>query len=198
MKFYFPLKPTRISIESSILKDCNTDPNFIAQKKKDGWRVQIQKSGNNILLLTRHNKPLEPMISDIDWEEMKQMIVRSIRCQSCIIDGEFLHRRGREKRSFYLWDMFELNGKKLSLPYLERKEILNLNINSTQNFQILHDYKKDFLELWQSLDNELDEGIVIKDLREPLYINYSKTIKSSRQYKILLNDPRNLSSTRDD
>ena len=190
--FYFPLKPTRISIESSVFKTCDADPNFIAQKKKDGWRIQIHKLGSEIKLFTRHNRPLEGMISDIDWEEVKNMIGESVGSHSCILDGELLHRRGKEKESFYLWDIFEKDNKRLSLPYEERKIILNSLISSSSNFQVLEDYKSGFYNLWESLNDEADEGIVIKDLREPLYVSFSKTTKSPKQYKILLKDPRNL------
>lgn len=191
MNFYFPSKPTRISIDSALFTQCSNDPNFVAQRKKDGWRIQLHKLDNEITLFTRHKRPLPPLIGDVDWSSIRKMLVNNIHCGSCIIDGEFMHRRSTLKETFYVWDIFELEGKRLMNSYHHRKETLSNIITPTATLQVLEDYSTDFISLWQSLDRSLDEGIVIKDLRESLNVNFCKTTKSPRQYKILLDDPRN-------
>lgn len=191
MRFYFPTKPTRISIDSTVFSQCEKDPFYVAQRKKDGWRIQIHKSGSNILIYTRHNKLLFPLISDVNWNTMRSQIAESIECDSCILDGEFMHRRSTQKETFYLWDIFELSSKPLKLPYQSRYAELTRIITNSSTIQILDNYHSNFHELWSSLDRTVDEGLVIKDIRESLSINFSKTTKSPRQYKILLDDPRN-------
>lgn len=191
MHFYFPTKPTRISIDSSIFAQCERDPNFIAQRKKDGWRIQIHKSGDSVQIFTRHNRPLPPLVSDVDWDSTKRLIAGSIDCESCVLDGEFMHRRSLQKETFYLWDIFELNSKPVKLSYEKRQNELTRIIHSSSTFQVLENHHSNFYELWSSLDRTRDEGLVIKDIRESLNINFKRTTKSPRQYKILLDDPHN-------
>ena len=192
MRFYFPQKPTRITSESSVFKDCEEDSNYVAQKKKDGWRVQIHIENGEVTFFTRHNRRLEPIVAELDWNEMAKLFLDNVKCDSCIIDGEFLHRRtDKWKATFYVWDLFELNGERLRKPYRYRKHLLDRLVSPTPNLMISKDYYGNFIELWKSLDLSVDEGIVIKDLNEPLYVNFNKTINSPRQFKMLLDDPRN-------
>jgi ATP-dependent DNA ligase len=191
MHFYFPTKPTRISIDSQIFALCDKDNNFVAQRKKDGWRIQIHKSGSQILIFTRHKKLLFPLVPEVDWNVLCSDLLKHIQADSCIIDGEFMHRRTAQKETLYVWDLFELEGKRARLPYFERKALLSQIVLPCRTLNVLEDYSSNFAKLWHSLDRSLDEGLVIKDLREQLVVNFNKTIKSPRQYKILLDDPRN-------
>lgn len=191
MNFLYPLKPTRISIDSSILNNSESDPNFILQIKKNGWRTQIHKNGNEIEFFTRHNKRLEPIAADADWKLLTELIVNNIKAESAIIDGEFLHRRGTRKSTLYVWDLFLLNNELQKKPYGNRKCLLNSIVVPHNNLIIAHDHVDNFLKVWDTLDEVEDEGIVIKDLREQLYISFDKTVKSARQFKILAEDKRN-------
>ena len=196
MNFYYPLKPTRISIDSDLFKKCNLDPNFILQIKKNGWRVQIHKDGDKVEFYTRHNKRLESIADNADWKLLKDLVLNNIKANSTIIDGEFLHRRGLIKNTLYIWDLFLLNNEQLKLPYKERKNILDSIIVSHNNLYVAQDYRDNFKQVWDNIDLdtiEENEGIVIKDTREPLFISYNepKNQKSARQFKILLEDKRN-------
>lgn len=186
MKFYYPLKSTRISIDSDLFKRCDLDPNFILQIKKNGWRIQIHKEGNDVKFWTRHKIKMEELVLDADWKMLKT-IVQNIKVESCILDGEFLHRRGKLKNTIYLWDIFELDGIPVNKPYGERKALLDSIVLPYNNFFTAKDYVTNFKQIWDNLeDPEENEGIVLKDTRERLYIDYNKTIKSSKQFKILL------------
>ena len=54
-------------------------------------------------------------------------------------------------------------------PFYDTNDIRDL---ANASYSIIgmetEDYSTDFISLWQSLDRSLDEGIVIKDLRESL------------------------------
>ena len=189
MKFYYPLKPTRITIDSDLLKRCESDLNFILQVKKNGWRVQIHKDGNKVEFFSRHNNKMEPIAQDADWNLLTNLVL-AIKAESCILDGEFLHRRGSLKNTIYVWDIFEYNNELVRKPYRDRKLLLESIITNSNNLIVSKDYSNNFLQVWNSLIAEEDEGIVIKDLREQLYVNFDKTINSARQFKALLEDKR--------
>lgn len=191
MRFYYPLKPTRITIDSFLFEKCESDPNYILQIKKNGWRVQIHKDGDKVEFYTRHNKRLESIVQDADWNLLTETVL-NLNVESIIIDGEFLHRRGVLKNTIYVWDAFELNRQKIRKPYEQRKEILEQVVPRSDNILVVKDYHNNFLDVWNRLIEEEDEGIVIKDLRELPYISHSKTIKSGKQFKILLDDKRNV------
>lgn len=191
MQFYYPLKPTRITLDSPLFQETSKSENFIAQKKKNGWRIQIHKENDKVEIYTRHKKRIEPLILEVEWGNIYRNLLESIKCQNCILDGEFLHRRSSIKEHIYLWDVFFLNNEEVKKPYVDRKRLLEENVSNGIRIEISKDYKFDFRSLWDSLEDDVDEGIVIKDITEPLYVSYDKTIKSHRQFKILRDDVRN-------
>ena len=194
MRFYYPAKPSRISIDSENFKSCNANPAFVLQIKKNGWRIQIHKNGDDVEFYTRHNRRMEPIVPEANWELLTNLI-RNIKANSAIIDGEFMGRRGETKNTIYIWDIFEFNSEVQKKTYHERKKLLEAIVEPSDNLIISKDYPAGtFLEVWDSLTNpEENEGIVIKDLRESLYISYKKPSKSTspKQFKVLLDDKRN-------
>lgn len=196
MNFMYPLKPNRITIDFPLFEECSKDPNFILQIKKNGWRVEIHKEGDDVIFYTRHKKRMEKIVDDADWEMLRNE-VRKIDAESCIIDGEFMHRRGERKNTIFMWDLFLLDGKHYKKPYEERIAKLREIVTPGPNFIILDDYVDNFREVWDALDDiEENEGIVIKDKREKLRVLYAKpsSDKSPKQFKILLKDKRNESA----
>jgi len=195
MKFYYPIKPTRITVDSDIFKRCNQDSNFILQIKKNGWRVQIHKDGTNVEFFTRHNKRLESIAADANWDLLRGLVIANVKAHSTILDGEFLHRRGKIKSTIHVWDIFEYNNQIVKKRYKERKHLLNSIVESSHNLQVSKDFNSgEFKKIWDNLNNpEENEGVVIKDIRELLYIQYRKPSKgiSPKQFKILLDDKRN-------
>lgn len=189
--FYFPLKPTRITLTSELFEKTSNDCNYICQKKKNGWRVQVHKNNDVIEIYTRHKIRIEPLILECDWKKVYERLNQSLNCSQCILDGEFLHRRSSIKEALYFWDIFELNNKVLKESYQTRKQQLGLILTPQDKLELSQDVETNFKDVWNCLEDEVDEGLVIKDLREPLYISYSKTIKSARQFKLLRNDIRN-------
>lgn len=196
MKFMYPLKPNRISVDSPMFTRCASNPNFILQIKKNGWRILIHKDGDQVEFYSRHKKRMEPIVEDADWDMLREL-VRGIKADSCIIDGEFLHRRGEKKNTIYVWDILLLNGELLRKSYKERKQLLESIVTNTDNLSVLEDYVENFQQIWDSLSNpEENEGIVLKDLRERLPVFYSQpSKKSAKQFKILLEDKRNYVGT---
>lgn len=195
MRFYYPTKPTRITVDSDIFKECDRNPFFILQIKKNGWRIQIHKNGDNVEFYTRHNRRMEPIVAEADWKLLTDLVRNNIKAETAIIDGEFLHRRGETKNTIYMWDIFEHDKQVVKKPYGERKQLLTSITTQTSNLQISQDIPSgEFKQIWDNLRNPKEnEGIVIKDIREPLYIVYRKPSKntSPRQFKVLLDDKRN-------
>jgi ATP-dependent DNA ligase len=133
---------------------------------------------------------------DADWKKLTSLVLENVKAESTILDGEFMHMRGSLKNTIFLWDIFLYNGSLCSgLTYKERKELLTKIITPDLQLQVSQDYENNFLSVWDSLQNkEEDEGVVIKDLREKLRVSYTKLSndKSPRQFKVLLEDKRNL------
>lgn len=190
MKFVYPFKSKRTFVDSDIFAKCNLDPNFILQVKKNGWRIQIHKDKEDIKFFTRHNKRMETLV-DADWDTLRKLVSTKIKADSAILDGEFMHMRGSLKNTIFLWDVFYYDGEYSSLPYGERKSLLDGIVESSELLQVLPSYSSNFEDVWKSLSNkEEDEGIVMKDLRERLKVTHTKLSndKSPRQFKVLLSD----------
>jgi ATP-dependent DNA ligase len=170
---------------------CDADDNFIAQVKKNGWRVQIHKDHDDVKFYSRHNKRLESLIPQCDWKTLTNLVINNIKQQSVILDGELLYARTDIKNVIYLWDIFETDDQQLDICYRDRKQILNQIVTNNEQLYVATDYNNNFIDVWNRLKQQQDEGIVIKDLNERLYINFNKTIESSRQFKILKDDIRN-------
>jgi ATP-dependent DNA ligase len=195
MKFVYPFKSQRISVDSDIFTKCSEDENFILQIKKNGWRVQIHKDREDVKFFTRHNKRMETLV-DADWKKLTSLVLENIKAESIILDGEFMHMRGSIKNTIFLWDVFYYNGNYCSSSsYKERKDLLSKIVAPDVQLQISQDYQSNFQQVWEELSNkEEDEGVVIKDLREKLKVAHTKLSndKSPRQFKVLLEDKRNL------
>jgi ATP-dependent DNA ligase len=135
-------------------------------------------------------------IVDADWKKLTSLVLENVKAESVILDGEFMHMRGSLKNTIFLWDVFYYNGSYCNkLSYKERKDLLSKIVAPDTQLQISQDYQSNFQQVWEELSNkEEDEGVVIKDLREKLRISHTKLSndKSPRQFKVLLEDKRNL------
>ncbi len=192
MRFMYPTKPNRITVDSPLFTNASIDPNFVLQIKKNGWRCLIHKLGDTVEFYSRHKKRMEPIVMDANWEAFADE-VRKLEVESCIADGELMHRRGNIKNKIYLWDLFYVDGQIFRKPYGERKARLDSITPELNHLAVVEDHVDNFLQIWENLsDPKENEGLVIKDLREPVPVLYSEpSKKSARQFKILLDDQRN-------
>ena len=153
--------PNYLSPSSSFFTELDNNTTWIGEKKINGWRCCIFRE-NRVYLMTRHNTFVkEPM------EELKAYILQTVP-KDTILDGELIHYRTKtDKKRYYLFDILMLKGKLLNkLPLSERRKILEDTIKEPPDFMELSQWvrigKKNLY--YQSINNDLNEGIVLKKL----------------------------------
>jgi bifunctional non-homologous end joining protein LigD len=109
-------------------------PGWLHEIKYDGFRLMARRAGRGVRLLTRRGH---------DWTQRFRLVadaVASLRCQSCLLDGEavacddqgipdfklLIRKRRYGSAQLYAFDLLELDGEDLrSAPIERRKDVLN-------------------------------------------------------------------------
>jgi DNA ligase-1 len=152
--------------------------------KYDGARVQIHKLGNNIRIFSRRLTDVTDSLPDI-----VKIVEENIKPFEVILEGEvvavdnagspipFQHLMRRFRRThsvdemveripvrLYLFDILYLDGKSLiSIPYLQRRQILNENIGGiAPTVQIVTDESQQAQEFLERAMSEGHEGLMAK------------------------------------
>jgi ATP-dependent DNA ligase len=113
--FWYPEKPNHI-FDTSIIPD-----NYIAQIKKDGWRIIVTNINGKLELFNRHGK-LISAAQDKEW-----MWINKIFPGKFYLDGELIGQRQKNvlTNTIAIWDALYLEDKFLfNLPYIERYNLL--------------------------------------------------------------------------
>ena len=128
-RFVEPMKPKLVDTPP-------VESGWIYELKFDGFRTLTIKSGGKVKLLSRNENDLTQKFDDI------ARALTDLPCEECVIDGEVValdeagrssfqllqarEMEGREEPlSYYVFDLLQLDGKKLSaLPLTIRKEML--------------------------------------------------------------------------
>ena len=173
--------PKYLSPSHPFFAELDNSPKYVAEVKKNGWRGLIFRE-NRVYLMTRHNTFIkEPM------EELKDYILQTVP-KDTILDGELIHYRTKaDKKRYYLFDIIMLKGKLLNkLPLSERRKILEGIITDPPDFMELSQWvrigKKNLY--YQSINNDLNEGIVLKKLDSIYPISDRKSIDNPFWIKV--------------
>jgi ATP-dependent DNA ligase len=199
-KFLYPDKPT--TCEKNFVKNIDYSK-YIAQKKYDGWRIQIYNFDREIntpsgiipkgmCILTRMGNFLSDKVKiNIDLKNIQTPI-------NSIFDGEFVGPRGKQQQKINIFDCLAINDIwNRDIPYLERYQICEkLNFNSY--FCLTENYYSDFESLFSKLktdwmikqDIDEFEGIVIKHKKGKLILSYNDCKKSPYMFKYKYRDIR--------
>ena len=154
-----------------------TGPDWIYEVKHDGYRLQVRRDGDIVLLFTRRG---------FDWTDRYPAIVAAaakLKARSFIIDGEAvvcggdgvavfaaLHRRRRASNAFlYAFDLLELDGEDLrAQPLGERKLRLARLLKRAPLGIVLNDYTDELgAAVFRHACKMGLEGIVSKRLTAP-------------------------------
>lgn len=199
-KFLYPDKPN--TCETNFVSQIDYSK-YIAQKKYDGWRIQIYNFDHEIKLpsgilpkgmfiLTRMGNLLSKKVKiNIDANKIQTPI-------NSIFDGEFVGPRGKQQQKINIFDCLAINDSwNRDIPYLDRYRMCSeLNFNSC--FGLTENYESNFEALFQELKKdwlvkkEIDEfeGIVIKHKKGKLILSDNDCKKSPYMFKYKYRDVR--------
>jgi len=197
MIFRFPDKPIEATL--AFLQRIR-EPEWLAQAKYDGWRLQIYKHEGRIDLFTRMGNPIEKEATVPGYlrDEVNQLVARTP--DNTVLDAELVGPRGHHKPHIYLFDLLAYNnGWLVNMPFVSRHEKLLLEFSETanisfaqtslENFRGLFDaWKKDWIDSGKGLS--LCEGIVLKRKTGTMELSNNKSVDSRHLYKIKFRDIR--------
>jgi ATP-dependent DNA ligase len=166
--YYYPNKPNRIDPE---LVSNYEKPNWIAERKKNGWRCLAIREPEKLDLWTSSHR-LFPNPLPITREALAGLPPMTV------IDGEMQNNRTKDiKDLFYAFDILMWEGKWLfGQPWRSRRALLELATRDIEGILVsvpIHTGKK---MLYQMAIEEGDEGIVMKELDSTYLIATKGTI----------------------
>lgn len=172
MNFFYPPQPTRLWPSSTFFRNMlNSHPDYDAEIKFNGWRLEIHVHENSLIFYNRHGTIIN-IDSNKFLHAFKDVPVGSI------FDGELIDKRTKNiKNVIVLWDcMFWGNKDIRPLPLKERRTYLKrwVRVPKKKSFiskdlgQVFRTYQVkskliEFYEIIVEKNNPLEEGIVIKN-----------------------------------
>lgn len=172
--YIYPAKPLYVPPSSESFGRLDNDPNWIAEVKKNGWRMMVRVTPEGKIDLWTRHKTLELSPLPRLRGELKDLALPP----DTILDGELLEHRGKTKEMLMLWGMFRWNGKWLSdLPYKEvmwRMSFVPSNSNHLTKPSFVFEGKRKFYEEVLKQGDE-NEGLVLKKLDAPVPFSFSNT-----------------------
>jgi hypothetical protein len=210
MIYLYPNRPILYSVDAPEILKFSYDPNFVAEIKKNGDRLCLQKENGKFLWWNRH-KELLKRYTPIDevLDELNSLNIPDITQ----LDAELLHNHTKtDKHHLYFYDVYlwggEYNhdtlrqrrvflenlfaGKKfkhleLAIQYVGKKPEPNTTVST--DFDWLGPERKitvpDFQQLYYKvIPVPENEGLVIKNLNGKLIFNTAKSNDVDWQIKI--------------
>ena len=180
--FVYPCKPMRLYPNSTLFKQLNNNPLYIAEVKKNGWRTLVEVNNSKLTLWTRHGTTINSPL-----KELREYLLDSLG-DNVILDGELLDRRTLEVKSFlYLFDIICINDNLITnLPLQERRKLLESIVVEKENLVELSRWVYTDKETLyrESIQGEANEGIVIKKLDSRYTISPKKCIVTPDWIKV--------------
>ena len=169
LKYIYPCNPKPIDLHSEYFNKLDSDTSWIAGVKKNEWRADVYHDENGIVLWTKRQTILHDALPELR-KELAEMIPRNT-----IVDGGLIEKRTKEtKGKYYAFDLIMLEGKLLTdRPLEERRAMLDRFLFDTEHIEVekwVQIGKKNLY--YQSIEGELNEGIVIKKLNSKYYASY--------------------------
>lgn len=170
--YIYPPKPLYVPPNSEVFNRLDGDTNWVAEVKKNGWRMLIRKDvAGDFALWTRH-KTIECSPLPLLRAALPSL---NMPCDS-ILDAELMEHRGKTKEVLMIWGAFRLGGVwQHKVPY---KEIMwkvssivpkqSLTLTSPE---FVFEKKRDFYE--RIIKLEENEGLVLKNVNEPVPFSFT-------------------------
>jgi bifunctional non-homologous end joining protein LigD len=159
---------------TSLADEAFDDPDWIFEKKYDGYRTLSFIENGSIILLSRNNlsfntlfAPLLPELKKIDHSVALdgEVVVEDEKGNSSFQLLQNYQNTGKGKLKYYVFDLLKIDGQDIrEFPLLERKELLSLLIKKSRLKNIIYseDIKEKGKDFFLSAIRHKLEGIIAK------------------------------------
>lgn len=164
-------------------------PSLISFYERRGWVAQIKKNGTCTVVSidhkgvvdfkTRHGVPHKA------WEPTEDINKYFANFPDSIFVCELLHSKHESvKNTMYVFDVLKYRGKDLiGTKFKERQDLLQSVVPIKKNILLAKNYSQDLTGLFRSLQDPIDEGLVLKDPEAPLRSYVKKSSNAGWQVK---------------
>jgi ATP-dependent DNA ligase len=190
--YYFPENPTLISKDQSLTAELSADPDYVAERKYNGIRLQLHYLNGKFQFWGRHKDVLR-FIPDAELRKELNSLAEEIRLTLgtpgyCLFDGELRNNKTKGVRQkIMLFDVFIWNGEVLTgVPFSERRAIIESLIPvDGEPIGCPFHFKDKFIDAFNKVvtDDEI-EGLVIKNLKGKFKISRTSPVNSAWMYKV--------------
>lgn len=186
MIYFYPNRPLLYTVEHPDILRFSYDPNYVAEIKKNGDRLCLQKENDKFIFMNRHKELLKrytPIPEVLD--ELHSLNIPN----NSQLDGELMHNHTKAtKHQLYFYDVYLWGGECNRDSFRFRRAFLE-NLFANKKFSHLELAKQyaneDFQKLYYSVIGSLEnEGLVIKNLNGKLIFNTGKSNDVDWQIKI--------------
>ena len=190
--YFFPEKPKLISKDQPLFKRLSDDPDWIAELKYNGSRLQLHNFDGKFEFWDRHHSKLNYQPSD--WM-MDNLNHSKLPKGYNLFDGELRHNKvvGVQDR-IVLFDVFIWDGEMLlDKTFQERREILKSHFVEamwdqdlkTQRLEITEHFYGNFDVVYNNvIEHPEIEGLVMKKLNSRFNLSRTSNIPSGWMMKV--------------
>lgn len=178
-KFYWPPRPEK-AIHSDMIEFYESR-GWIAQKKMNGSCTVISIDANgNVAYWNRHNELHRA------WTAPSHVTEYFSRFRDTVFVGELLHNKSKAvKNHLYLFDMIRADGDFLyGECYRDRMARLDKLIVPSNSVSVAHCYESGFVDLFNDLDGDIEEGLVFKNPDAALKPCFKNGLNTGWQTKV--------------
>jgi ATP-dependent DNA ligase len=187
MIYLFPCKPKQIFPDTPEFDKYDKDPEWVAEPKLNGWRMEVYRDDKDVTVWTRHHT----LIPDFA-KKAPHLYKAFLRLPHfTVLDGEWLDRNTDIKGHFYFFEtLIVASVTKYLLRYKERRPIIEgikekffADVPEIIVPTPIHIGKKKFFYDLIATDSAA-EGIVMKNLEKPHPVNFKKSIDTPYWIKV--------------
>jgi ATP-dependent DNA ligase len=187
--YFYPERPRLLHIEQPLFESLSQDPNWVAEPKYNGSRLQLHYLDGAWQFWNRHGQPMDYRPSLEVMEALDGLDLKSY----WLFDGELRHNKVKGvQHKIMLYDVFAGEGQLLlSAAFQDRRHLLtcvlrpHLLVEPDSALGLPCHYRDSFREFFLKLtqDEEI-EGLVLKDLRGRLNLGRTKAAESAWMWKV--------------
>jgi ATP-dependent DNA ligase len=184
--YFYPEKPKLMHVQQDLFGLLSGDPNWIAEKKYNGSRLQLHLIDGKFQFWNRHEKKFGYIPTpELEYELRKY--ANPLRDYT-LFDGELRHNKTIGVRDkIVIYDVFIYNGQLLvGMPFHKRRKILEeiFTIN-TEPLGLIEQFHIGFRSLFDAVieDPEI-EGLVLKNLTGKLSLGRNGPVDSRWMFKV--------------
>jgi len=184
-KYFFPECPRLLHIEQPLFDTLSDHPDWIAEPKYNGSRLQLHFLNGAWQFWNRHEQPMAYTPSPEVREALAGLNLKGY----WLFDGELRHNKTKGVRhKIVLYDLFIAGGTLLlGASFQKRRGILETLLHYNGDYNLLSlspQYPEDFRQVFGELikDDEI-EGLVIKNLQGQLQLGRGRAVESRWMWK---------------